>query len=749
MWGPTAAATSQGSTDTVRTASPFGTGAAAGSGMVTTALATSSSLNRATGAPTNSGPLTSTRAGPTRRRFAFPSVRQSLLDYDRARHIGSGSTCYVHVCNYGGIEAAFKRYHPHLLADVHAVSRGMARELRVVAFLQHPNIVRVLSVVLDDTEPSANTSLAVGAVPATEASSDDTVPRGNEQQDAAASFPACGLVMEKMASSLQDRLPRPGDAPPAVAATAASDAASGASGASKRMSSGMLTDVPHLLKVARDIACGIGFAHANNVVHSDIKPANVMLDADGTAKLCDFGTAYVLSTLATKTTSGPARGTPMFTAPEYADGGSEEVSKACDVFSFGVLLWSMFHPTTAHGLGKTTTQVAIAYLRGKRPPLSTDPAMLPPTVRDLIAQCWHSDPDARPTMAAALQSIVAAQGALATAVPTVPPPNELFGFLGHPRHIELRRELRRLTWAPKDTGTWWQAAEPLTDPRSPLFQHVASAMGPTSLRPTRITMIQHGLVDVFVRFHEGEAHSRAMNPRLREAPHPDCPRTQAGLAALERRYIDADSPNLSQDARLVYGWHGTHVSNVDDVCRDGPRSLRTTDAGFFGSGSYLGLEADYAARYSTPSEGESEAALVLFAASVGQVYVVTTSHDYYPLEHETDPHHPHRRPPHSVGFSRFYSSQRETAVALHPGCNAHYVPVKRYGGSHPVSNLPLPPVYDAHTQQLQAHDVDYQACDEGPEATGHELVLLDVRQLTPVAVVYFDHPNFTRPTPTQ
>ncbi len=48
---------------------------------------------------------------------------------------------------------------------------------------------------------------------------------------------------------------------------------------------------------------------------------------------------------------------------------------------------------------------------------------------------------------------------------------------------------------------------------------------------------------------------------------------------------------------IVLAWHGTAAQYVESVCRDGPRSFRTTDGGFFGAGSYFAAEMEYATRY--------------------------------------------------------------------------------------------------------------------------------------------------------
>src|SRR5215207_3145060 len=91
-------------------------------------------------------------------------------------------------------------------------------------------------------------------------------------------------------------------------------------------------------RVAADIAAGLAHAHERDVVHRDLKPANVLCDAEGRAKIADFGIAQ-LSGADTITDAGTVLGTAGYISPEQASG--EGASPASDVYSFGVLLYRM------------------------------------------------------------------------------------------------------------------------------------------------------------------------------------------------------------------------------------------------------------------------------------------------------------------------------------------------------------------------------------------------------------------------
>ncbi|CUG89307.1 Hypothetical protein, putative [Bodo saltans] len=105
--------------------------------------------------------------------------------------------------------------------------------------------------------------------------------------------------------------------------------------------------------------------------------------------------------------------------------------------------------------------------------------------------------------------------------------------------------------------------------------------------------------------------------------------------------------------------------------------------------------------------------MVLFAVSVSQAKVITVDDDYRLIEDD--------RTPHLHGFSNFYSGDPQRAVALAPKYDAHFIPVKHYGFTHP------------RTGQVTPTDVDYQATEEH-EATAHELVISSHHRCVPIAV---------------
>ena len=99
-------------------------------------------------------------------------------------------------------------------------------------------------------------------------------------------------------------------------------------------------DVPARLRLFLEVLDAVGHAHANLIVHRDIKPQNVLVDRDGRARLLDFGIARLLEPdpgeAATVTREGESAMTPEFAAPEQVTGGP--ITTATDLYSLGVLL---------------------------------------------------------------------------------------------------------------------------------------------------------------------------------------------------------------------------------------------------------------------------------------------------------------------------------------------------------------------------------------------------------------------------
>jgi serine/threonine protein kinase len=151
--------------------------------------------------------------------------------------------------------------------------------------------------------------------------------------------------------------------------------------------------VARALEVGLAVATALGFAHSHGVRHRDVKPSNVLVAADGTPLLADFGLAAVADATATTTDGHPY--TLAYAPPEVLRG--EPVDERADVYSLGAMLHELLegHPPFAV-LGLTMPEVLARTITSSAPPLSRDGVS--PAVRDLVAAMLSADPAARPDL---------------------------------------------------------------------------------------------------------------------------------------------------------------------------------------------------------------------------------------------------------------------------------------------------------------------------------------------------------------
>src|SRR5437867_6790935 len=149
------------------------------------------------------------------------------------------------------------------------------------------------------------------------------------------------------------------------------------------------------------LARAVHYAHEHGILHRDIKPGNVLLDAKGEPHLTDFGLARLVETESTVTHTMEVLGTPSYMAPEQAQGDNAAVSNATDVYGLGAVLYQLLtgQPPFAGG----TTYETIKLLLDTEP---RQPRLLNPKIdRDLSTiclKCLEKDPKRRYSSALAL-----------------------------------------------------------------------------------------------------------------------------------------------------------------------------------------------------------------------------------------------------------------------------------------------------------------------------------------------------------
>jgi tetratricopeptide (TPR) repeat protein len=149
------------------------------------------------------------------------------------------------------------------------------------------------------------------------------------------------------------------------------------------------------IDIAEAVCRGLEFAHSKGIIHRDIKPGNIWLGADGTAKIGDFGLALAVD-LSRLTQPGMMVGTVTYMPPEQAMGG--KVTAKADLYSLGAMLYEM---VTGRPPFVGDDSVAIIGQHINTPPVSPTwhRADLPPALETLILQLLEKDPEKRPESA--------------------------------------------------------------------------------------------------------------------------------------------------------------------------------------------------------------------------------------------------------------------------------------------------------------------------------------------------------------
>ncbi len=159
--------------------------------------------------------------------------------------------------------------------------------------------------------------------------------------------------------------------------------------------------IRHAAELMAKLARTLDYAHQHGILHRDIKPGNILLDAKGEPHLTDFGLARLVETESTVTRTMEVLGTPSYMAPEQAVGNNARVAGATDIYGLGAVLYQLLtgHPPFAGG----TTFETVRLVLDTEP---RQPRLWNPKVdRDLATiclKCLEKDPQHRYSSALAL-----------------------------------------------------------------------------------------------------------------------------------------------------------------------------------------------------------------------------------------------------------------------------------------------------------------------------------------------------------
>jgi serine/threonine protein kinase len=174
------------------------------------------------------------------------------------------------------------------------------------------------------------------------------------------------------------------------------------------------------LDVAAQMLHGLGFAHEHGVVHRDVKPANVLINRDGVAKLIDFGLAR-LGDDRSDITKGRVFGSAAYMAPEQIT-TPHDVDRRADIYSAGVFLFQMVTGKLPFDC-QTVAESLIQTVRQEAPDPRALVASCPAALAELIGLCLRKDRAGRPDSASELaRQVTAIATALSSPALLAPPP---------------------------------------------------------------------------------------------------------------------------------------------------------------------------------------------------------------------------------------------------------------------------------------------------------------------------------------
>jgi len=200
------------------------------------------------------------------------------------------------------------------------------------------------------------------------------------------------------------------------------------------LAGGQRLDPERAREIVAQAASALAEAHSAGVVHRDVKPGNLMITADGTVKITDFGIARAADGM-TLTETGQILGTPSYISPEQAQG--QPATTASDVYALGVVL---FECLTGRRPFQADTPVAIA-LAHVREPVPDLPDDVPESLAAVARRALAKHPEERYPDAGAFAAALATTGPQDTlvltgpvaAVPEVAPTTRPTGWMPIPR----------------------------------------------------------------------------------------------------------------------------------------------------------------------------------------------------------------------------------------------------------------------------------------------------------------------------
>lgn len=146
---------------------------------------------------------------------------------------------------------------------------------------------------------------------------------------------------------------------------------------------------PKVIALSKQIAAALAFAHKNHIIHRDVKPHNVMITPNGTAKITDFGIAKAVNAATIVDNTDGIVGSVHYFSPEQARGGY--VDEKSDIYSLGIVMYEMLTGQVPFD-GDNPVNIALQHINSEMVPPSQIVSGVPPALEHIIMKCCDKYP---------------------------------------------------------------------------------------------------------------------------------------------------------------------------------------------------------------------------------------------------------------------------------------------------------------------------------------------------------------------
>ncbi|MES2438189.1 MAG: serine/threonine-protein kinase [Verrucomicrobiota bacterium] len=329
-----------------------------------------------------------------------------------------------------------------------------------------------------------------------------------------------------------------------------------------------------LLPLAIEVAQGLKAAHSAGLIHRDVKPGNILLDAEGHAKLVDFGLALV--TQGGKAQAAEVWATPYYVPPETIEGYPEDFRS--DVYAFGATLYHALAGFPSCGEETMSTDILREAKRKVVPLGVADPSLSEATCR-IVERAMAYDPKDR--FSSYDELLAQLESALKRLRSSAAGATESSGSAARRRAKKKEGEIITLVaaglvvLAAVSGGIWWIIRkEPVKEQKKPLVS------SPTTVVPESSST---SAVEIAKSYREARAAVEARDfttaaagfVKLSENPDVQEPtRTWAGVEAVLATYLDGKSSSAKERAAVT----SAHAVSVPENARIGAGLIQTLDS---------------------------------------------------------------------------------------------------------------------------------------------------------------------------